>query len=145
MPLWGYQRYVRRVLKESEGEEPLSLRYVLHFFWPLALIMSIRGFSRPLINLFISWGPNGAEALAVLTVVYSLAYVFYGWLNEMRSLAPAFKAHDPDLSHTFGFALSCGTFSFGMMVLVFWTPVRDYILQTLLGLKEQLATLSRMP
>jgi hypothetical protein len=61
----------------------------------LALIMSIRGFSRPLVNLFISWGPNGAESLAVLTIVYSLAFVFYGWLNEMRSLVPAFKEKDP--------------------------------------------------
>ncbi|MCC7262189.1 MAG: hypothetical protein IT369_06670 [Candidatus Latescibacteria bacterium] len=86
---WGYRRWVAPALP-PQGEAP-TRQYLLRFFWPLALVMAIQGLSRPLINFYVARGPDGQESLAVLAVVYSLAHLPYGWVNEVRSLAPAFR------------------------------------------------------
>lgn len=140
---WGYRHYEGRWNEEISND--LSYIYIFRFFWPLALIMAIQGFSRPLINLFVSREADGAEALAVLTIVYALGHVPYGWLNEIRNLAPAFKNVQNSLVHIGRFAAACGLISFGVMVVLFWTPLRDYILEVLLGLDSALAARARIP
>lgn len=141
---WGYRRHVWPRLTDTDPGG-LTLAYIARFFWPLALIMIIQGMSRPLINLFIAREPGGTEALAVLTVIYTLAHLPYGWLNEIRNLAPAFRDRPENLGHIRRFALGCGFFSFGLMVGMFWTPLRGYILETLLGLNPSLATQAAVP
>jgi hypothetical protein len=141
--LWGYRRYVRHTLDEADGGR--SLRYVFRFFWPLALVMAIQGFSRPLINLFVSRGSDGAEALAVLTVVYSLGHLPYGWVNEIRSLPVAFKDRENSLPAIRRFALGCGLLSFGVMLVLFWTPLRNVILESWIGVEAGLAAAAAMP
>lgn len=139
----AYRRYVRRWL--APGESPLTLLYVVRFFWPLALIMFIQAFSRPLINLFISREPNGAESLAVLTVVYSLAHMFYGWLNEIRNLPAAFHDRTSGLQPIRRFALACGLVAFSIMLVLFWTPLRVIILGRLIGIEASLVEQARAP
>jgi progressive ankylosis protein len=141
--LWGYRRHVWGVL--DEHGRALSYRYIIRFFWPLALTMAVQGFSRPLINLFVSRGAGGADALAVLTVVYTLGHLPYGWLNEIRSLPAAFKDEENALLHVRRFALGCGLAVFLLMVALFWTPVRDYILRTWIGVDEAMASGARVP
>ena len=141
---WGYKKYVRGKLPEGE-EKDLAHSYILSFFWPLALVMSIQGFSRPLINLFVSRGPDGAEALAVLAVVYPLAHMPYGWVNEIRNLPAAFRDVENGLHYIRRFAGGCGLVSFGIMVLMFWTPLRVYILEELIAIEKDLADLCAMP
>jgi hypothetical protein len=140
---WGYRRYVRSAL--AARGRPLSYSYILHFFWPLALIMAVQGFSRPLINLFVSRAAGGAQALAVLTVVYPLGNLPYGWLNEMRALPTAFKEQEHVLARLWRFAVGCGLAVFITMIALYWTPVRTYILRTLVGVEETLAAQARMP
>jgi hypothetical protein len=140
---WGYRRHATAFAQETAGE--LSFAYVFQFFWPLALIMGIQGFSRPLINLFVSREPGGAQALAVLTVVYALGHLPYGWLNEIRNLQPAFQEEKDSQRQVRRFAIGCGLLSFGSMVLLFWTPIRDYILGGLIGVEPALVAGARMP
>jgi hypothetical protein len=140
---WGYRRYVRGAL--AQRGRPLSYSYILHFFWPLALIMAVQGFSRPLINLFVSRAAGGAQALAVLTVVYPLGNLPYGWLNEMRALPTAFKEQEHALARLWRFAVGCGLAVFITMILLYWTPLRVYILRTLVGVEEALAVQARAP
>jgi hypothetical protein len=141
--LWGTW-HQREVLLREPGTE-LSYAYVIRFFWPLALIMAIQGLSRPLINLFVVREPGGTEALAVLTITYALAHLAYGWLNEVRSLPTAFQDRENSLIHIRRFSIGCGLLSFGIMVFLFWTPLRDYILQTLIGVDAALAAGAAMP
>jgi hypothetical protein len=140
---WGYRRYVRGALP-ARGRV-LSYAYIVRFYWPLALIMAVQGASRPLINLFVSRGPNGAEALAVLTVVNSLAHLLYGWLNDLRSLPAAFQEEANSLGHIRRFALGCGLSVFAAMVLLYWTPMRPFILGTLIGVEDALVAQAAMP
>jgi hypothetical protein len=140
---WGSRSHTRKLRTSSGAEKPLS--YVLAFFWPLALIMAIQGLSRPLINLFIAREADGARALAVLTIVYALAHLPYGWLNEIRNLPTAFQHCDDSLHHIRRFALQCGLLSFAIMVLLFWTPLRDLILSTLIGVGAELTAQAALP
>jgi len=143
--LWSYRRYVRPVLQDPTGSELLSYTAIVNFFWPLALIMVIQGFSRPLINPFVARGTDGPEALAVLTVVYSLSHMAYGWVNEIRCLPPAFSNKVDSLKAIRRFALLCGSVSFGVMLLLFWTPLRGYVLETLIGIDPGLAARCTTP
>jgi len=143
--LWAERRYVPSLLKVNSAALPLPFRRIFHFFWPLALIMSIQGFSRPLINLFVAREPNGEEALAVLTVVYALAHAPYGWLNELRNLPPAFRDEPDSLTHIRRFALRCGGFSFAVMLGMFWTPARGFVLERLIGVDPRTVLLCGVP
>ena len=141
---WGYGRYVRAELGHGPGAD-LKYSYILRFYWPLALVMAIQGGSRPLINLFVSRGPDGAQALAVLAVVYGLGQLPYTWLNELRNLPPAFRGEPDSLRTIRRFAGGGGLCSFAAMVLLYWTPARTYILETMIGLERDLAGLCRIP
>ena len=140
---WGYRRYVRTAL--AERGRVLSYGYILRFFWPLALIMAVQGFSRPLINVFVSRTAGGAQALAVLTVVYPLAHLPYGWLNEMRALPTAFRQQEGGLARILRFSVGCGLAVFSTMLVLYWTPLSGVILRTLIGVEETLALPARVP
>ena len=128
-----------------KGEKHLDFRYVIHFFWPLALVHLVVGGSRPLINMLISRGANGKEALAVLAVVFPLANLPYGWVNQNRSLVAAFREHKGSRRLIRKFATGCGLLSFLIMVILFWTPLRNVILLSWIGLSEELAHLCTWP
>ncbi len=140
---WGRYRFVK--VPNISDTEPLTQGYIIRFFWPLAFIMAIQGLSRPVVNLFVARGPDGAEQLAVLTIVYALAHVPYGWINEIRSLHIAFKHIENHLHYIRRFAAGCGLFSFGMMALLFWTPIRHFLLEGLIGVTPELAAKCALP
>ncbi len=140
----GYIRFSRKQLF-VEAEKKLSYGYILRFFWPLALTMSVQGISRPMINLFISRGPDGIEAMAVLAVVYSLGHLPYGWLNELRSLATAFKNEPNSLPQIKRFICVCGLISFSAMAFAYWTPVKEIILVDIMALSGDIVDGCMMP
>ncbi|MEZ4732415.1 MAG: hypothetical protein R3E79_35335 [Caldilineaceae bacterium] len=105
----------------------------------------LQEFSRPLINLYVARQENATAALAVLAVVYILGRVPYGWLNDIRSLASAFRDEPNSLQHIRRFAFGCTAVSLLMMVVCFWTPLREHILGDLVGLSPELVEMSRVP
>lgn len=162
--IYGYRRFVRRSLRRggnTEGEptvgqdaggepvtrtqHPLTAAYVLRFYWPLAVTIGIQALSRPIINLFVARGADGTESLAVLTIVYALAHLPYGWLNELKNLPPAFQRQDLDARIIRRFTAVCGLISFGTMALMFWTPVRFFLLETLIGVDHDFAVRCTVP
>jgi hypothetical protein len=122
----------------------LDWAYVARFFWPLALVMAIQGLSRPLVNLFVSHQSDGVEALAALAVVYALAHLPYGWLNELRSIPAAFR-NEGGQERILHFAVGCGLLSFSCMLLLFWTPLRSYILLDWIAVDRSLADRCVLP
>jgi len=139
---WGQRRFVPL---ERNGDEYLSFMYIVKFFWPLALIMGVQAGTRPLINLFVSRASDGTEALAVLTIVYALGHVPYGWVNEVRSLPAAFKGEPGGQHYITRFVWGCGIVSFVSMLVLFWTPMNRYLLDTVIGVGPELAVHCETP
>jgi hypothetical protein len=134
--IWGHSRHVR--LPPQHDAPSLEMAYVVRFFWPLALIMAVQSGTRPLINIFVARAVDGTEALAVLTIVYALGHIPYGWLNEVRNLPTAFREAN-NLAKVRRFIFGCGAFSFVWMAAIVWTPAADYILQNWVGISPELA------
>jgi len=145
--VWGAGRYVLPRLPRvaAPGAATLSLTQIVRFFWPLALIMIIQEVSRPLINLFVARGPDATNALAILAVLYTLGRIPYGWLNEIRSLAAAFRDDATGRAAIRRFTVGCGLASLAMMLVLFWTPLRDVILLAWIGVPPELAALAVTP
>lgn len=145
--LWGVLWFRALPAERPSRAEPLQITYgyILRFFWPLALIMLVQEASRPLINLFVAREPNGTQALAVLTVVYALGQWPYRWLNEIRSIPPAFRDLDPALVRVRRFTGACGIVSFLLSVALFWTPLRDVLLLRVIGVEPELAVQAYTP
>lgn len=139
----GFRRYVR--LEEGESSSGLGYGEILAFVWPLALTVVIQEFSRPLINLFIARQSDGALALAVLAVVYSLGQWPYRWQNEMRNLPAAFHSQDPEMVTIRRFMILCGLLSISISLALFWTPVRDLLLVGLIGVEPAFASQAYIP
>jgi hypothetical protein len=148
---FGYRRFARQTLSEADESNasserpPLTRSYALRFYWPLAATIGIQGASRPTINLFVARGMDGTESLAILTIVYALAHLPYGWLNELKNLPAAFQHQDPTAHTIRRFSAMCGLLSFTTMIVMFWTPVRTYLLETLLGVGHDFAVLCHTP
>ena len=140
--LW---RFFSGGLPDALDRPPITFAAFFRFTWPLALMNFMQESSRPLINLFVVRGAHGAEAMAALTVAYTLGQWTYRWLNELRALVPPFfselRSYRPFLLYGYW----CGLVAFAICLLLFWTPLRTVLLEQVIGLAPTLADLSRVP
>lgn len=144
----GFRHYVRwetAGAAEDALSPPLRYQEIISFVWPLVVVMLVQKFSRPLINLFIARQSDGALALAVLTVVYSLGQWPFRWQNEMKNLPAAFHNEDPDLLIVRRFMVLCALLSISISLTLFWTPVRDLLLVNLIGVDREFAAQTYAP
>lgn len=153
--LWGCRRYAAWLTLGTAPPPPgmsalpkvssVGLGDIVRFFWPLALIMVVQEFSRPLINVFVSRSEDATAALAVLAVAYTLGRIPYGWLNELRNLPSAFREDEQAQRRIPRFTAVSGGVSLLMMLVLFWSPLRNYILGELIGLAPYLVEMARVP
>ncbi|KAJ8789152.1 hypothetical protein J1605_022253 [Eschrichtius robustus] len=93
----GYYKNIHDIIPDRSGPElggDATIRKMLSFWWPLALILATQRISRPIVNLFVSRDLGGSsaatEAVAILTATYPVGHMPYGWLTEIRAVYPAF-------------------------------------------------------
>ncbi|RXN28221.1 progressive ankylosis -like protein [Labeo rohita] len=159
----GYYCNVHDNIPESTSLEhggDATIRKMLSFWWPLALILATQRISRPIVNLFVSRDLKGStastEAVAVLTATYPVGHMPYGWLTELRAVYPAFDKNNPTnklasgltvtKSHIKKFTLCCFLLSLTMCFIVFWTPhVSERILVDVIGVDMDFAQLCIIP
>ncbi|KAF4095990.1 ANKH inorganic pyrophosphate transport regulator a isoform X1 [Onychostoma macrolepis] len=159
----GYYCNVHDNIPESSSIEQggdTTIRKMLSFWWPLALILATQRISRPIVNLFVSRDLKGSaestEAVAVLTATYPVGHMPYGWLTELRAVYPAFDKNNPTnklasgltvtKSHIKRFTLCCFLLSLTMCFIVFWTPrVSERILVDVIGVDMAFAQLCIIP
>ena len=132
-------------LPDRLDRPPITYAALFHFTWPVALMNFMQESSRPLINLFVVRGAHGAEAMAALTVAYTLGQWTYRWLNELRALVPPFYSELRSYRPFLLYAYWCGLVASAICLLLFWTPLRTVLLEQVIGLTPALAELSRVP
>ncbi|XP_062425805.1 mineralization regulator ANKH isoform X2 [Rhea pennata] len=128
----GYYRNIHDVIPDRSGPEmggEATIRKMLSFWWPLALILATQRISRPIVNLFVSRDLGGSssatEAVAILTATYPVGHMPYGWLTEIRAVYPAFDK---------------------LCFVMFWTPnVSEKILVDIIGVDFAFAELCVVP
>ncbi|XP_028831169.1 progressive ankylosis protein homolog B isoform X4 [Denticeps clupeoides] len=160
----GYYKSIHDSMPESSGPEvggDATIRKMLSFWWPLALILATQRISRPIVNLFVSRDLKGSstatEAVAVLTATYPVGHMPYGWLSELRAIYPAFDKNNPSnkmsgscgtvtRSHIKRFTFVCLALSITLCFAVFWTPhVSEKILLDIIGVDHAFAELCVAP
>ncbi|KAI5092210.1 progressive ankylosis-like protein [Silurus meridionalis] len=159
----GYYCNIHDNFPESNSQDmggDTTIRKMLGFWWPLALILATQRISRPIVNLFVSRDLKGSsasiEAVAVLTATYPVGHMPYGWLTELRAVYPAFDKNNLNnkfpagtgvtKSHIKRFTLACFTLSLTLCFIVFWTPgVSELILVNVIGVDGNFAQLCTVP
>uniref|UniRef100_A0A8C2AMS3 ANKH inorganic pyrophosphate transport regulator b n=1 Tax=Cyprinus carpio TaxID=7962 RepID=A0A8C2AMS3_CYPCA len=160
----GYYRNVHDNIPDSSGPEvggDATIKKMLNFWWPLALILATQRISRPIVNLFVSRDLKGStaatEAVAVLTATYPVGHMPYGWLTELRAIYPAFDKNNPSnklassgtvvtKSHIKRFTFVCLALSITLCFVVFWAPhISERILVDIIGVDHAFAELCVAP
>ncbi|XP_077100471.1 ANKH inorganic pyrophosphate transport regulator a [Siphateles boraxobius] len=159
----GYYCNIHDNIPESSSLDQggdVTIRKMLSFWWPLALILATQRISRPIVNLFVSRDLKGSaastEAVAVLTATYPVGHVPYGWLTELRAVYPAFDKNNPTNKFASGhtvttsnikwFTLCCFILSLMMCFIIFWTPhVSERILVDVIAVDPAFAQLCIIP
>ncbi|KAG1954148.1 ANKH inorganic pyrophosphate transport regulator a [Pimephales promelas] len=159
----GYYCNIHDNIPESNSLDQggdVTIRKMLSFWWPLALILATQRISRPIVNLFVSRDLKGSaastEAVAVLTATYPVGHVPYGWLTELRAVYPAFDKNNPSnkfasgltvtTTHIKRFTLCCLILSLMMCFIIFWTPhVSERILVDVIAVDTAFAQLCIIP
>ncbi|XP_063075310.1 progressive ankylosis protein homolog B isoform X2 [Engraulis encrasicolus] len=159
----GYYRNIHDTIPESSGPEvggDATIKKMLSFWWPLALILATQRISRPIVNLFVSRDLKGSfaatEAVAVLTATYPVGHMPYGWLTELRAVYPAFDKNPSNKlmnsgtpvskTHIKRFTFVCLALSITLCFLVFWTPhFSEKILVDIIGVDHHFAALCVAP
>uniref|UniRef100_A0A8C1LP79 ANKH inorganic pyrophosphate transport regulator a n=1 Tax=Cyprinus carpio TaxID=7962 RepID=A0A8C1LP79_CYPCA len=162
----GYYRNVHDNIPDSSGPEfsitgDATIKKMLNFWWPLALILATQRISRPIVNLFVSRDLKGStaatEAVAVLTATYPVGHMPYGWLTELRAIYPAFDKNNPSnklassgtvvtKSHIKRFTFVCLALSITLCFVVFWAPhISERILVDIIGVDHAFAELCVTP
>ncbi|XP_062849930.1 progressive ankylosis protein homolog B isoform X2 [Trichomycterus rosablanca] len=160
----AYYRNIHDNIPVSSGPEvggDATIKKMLTFWWPLALILATQRISRPIVNLFVSRDLKGTsasiEAVAVLTATYPVGHMPYGWLTELRAIYPAFDKNNPSnkiansgttvtKSHIKRFTFVCLALSFTLCFGVFWTPhISERILVDIIGVDQAFAELCVAP
>ncbi|XP_070570234.1 progressive ankylosis protein homolog B-like isoform X2 [Ptychodera flava] len=154
---WEY----RNSTPPDETRDRLSAGKVFGLWWPLALVQCIQGITRPVINVFVARDledtpEEAVTELAVLTLAYPVGRVPWGWLNELKTVVPAFlqepAADSSDQTNQVTsreiriFHIWCLLLSMTFMFVVFWIPgIITSFLVTVLDADPWLAELCVVP
>ncbi|XP_073486960.1 mineralization regulator ANKH isoform X2 [Aquarana catesbeiana] len=160
----GYYKNIHDKIPDRTGPElggEATIRKMLSFWWPLALILATQRISRPIVNLFVSRDLGGSaaatEAVAILTATYPVGHMPYGWLTEIRAVYPAFDKTNPSnklsnsgntvtKTHIKNFTFFCMALSLTLCFVMFWTPnVSEKILVDIIGVDFAFAELCVIP
>ena len=127
-------------------EAPLTNRYMISYYTPLALTSLIGMASMPIITFFIGRSPMSLESLAVLPVIESFVFIFrsVGFAYQEVGLAllgPKNEQNKPLRK----FGVSVGLTSSSIYALLVFTPLIHPVLSGLYGLSDELASFAVLP
>ncbi len=126
----------------KDGPAP-SIREMLRFQYPLILTAVMMAISRPIVNSVIGELPDGKISLAALAVAHPLATLFLIVMGDIRVLPSAFESYAGHLRAIRRYIAWMATLSTALSLMVFATPVCDWILFNAMGVKADLAPLCR--
>ena len=131
---------------EHFTEAPLTNKYMISYYTPLALTSLIGMASMPIITFFIGRSPMSLESLAVLPIIESFVFIFrsVGFAYQEVGLALLGPRNEQNKSlRTFG--VTVGLTTSGIYSLLVFTPLIHPVLSGLYGLSDELASFAVLP
>lgn len=120
-----------RSMPSGSGESPLSWKWLISFYQPLAIMMILRQVSRPILSAGIASASSPEASLAAWSVTWSLVVLPFGVTMGLEQVAIA-KGITPDaLRRVRRFVWAIGLALGGGLALVAFTPLVDPVLATL--------------
>ena len=139
---------IRKIKAEGDHfiEQPLTNRYMIHYYTPLALTSLIGMASVPIITFFIGRSPMALESLAVLPIIESFVFIFrsFGFSYQEVSLA-LLGLHNEHYRSIRKFGLLLGICTTSIYSILVFSPLVHPILSNLYGLSDELATFAIFP
>ncbi|KAG9479397.1 hypothetical protein GDO78_012853 [Eleutherodactylus coqui] len=139
----GYYKNIHDKIPESSGPElggDATIRKMLSFWWPLALILATQRISRPIVNLFVSRDLGGSAAATEVSPA-SKAHSLSNPSNKMVSSTSSVTK-----THIKNFTFVCMALSLTLCFVMFWTPnVSEKILVDIIGVDFAFAELCVIP
>ncbi len=108
------------------------------FSWPLMITQVTENGVVFVVNLFLGRLTHPDLAIAAFGVVFGLVRVILAPLRNLVNTAQTLVHQREDLRMMFQFAFGLLLFYAGMIVVMFFTPLRDWILGTVMGLTLEL-------
>jgi Na+-driven multidrug efflux pump len=128
--------------RKSPSLQPLTLRYLFLFYFPLAVTTVLRQGIRPVISAGIAAAPLAELSLAAWPVAFSLASIFWGPTMGLQQVTIALT-NDRDSWHTVSrFVLATGLALTLGLALISFTPLLWVVLGRLFALSDTVAALA---
>jgi progressive ankylosis protein len=132
-------RYSYRTLPVSGTQ--VRWKEVFDFFWPVALTSIMFSLSRPILYSFLSRLDNPAPVIAAMRVGFDFAMIFHNLLNQFRHLFVTYGSEN--LAGVRRFMIRVTIVVVSVMVLVTLTPLSSFVLQDLIGIKQEIFGITR--
>ena len=138
---WGLSALVvrrRYRLPETAEHEGVTVPDLVRFFLPMTATGLMFAVSRPVLFAFVARAPDGVATIAALRVAFDFSHVFQQAANQFRHFFVTFGLEQLAAKRRF-MALVCAGIT-GIMLAVVLTPLSDWLLGRLLGVRGVVLT-----
>lgn len=137
-------------IKSSEGDDEskiqLTQKSIFTFYYPLALTSILTLGVQPFVTFFIGQSRMALESFAVLPVVTSFVFIFRGLGLSYQEVVIALIGDKFEHSSQIkSFAIKLAFITAGTLLIIAFSPLRDFWLQSVSGLSPSLAEFAHLP
>ncbi|MFZ0390876.1 MAG: hypothetical protein WAN36_10500 [Calditrichia bacterium] len=139
---------VKRICSATEisAGEPLTYRFIINFYYPLALTSMLGLGVHPLVTFFMGQSRMALESLAVLPVVNSLVFIFRSMGLSYQEVGIALLGdRNENLKEIRNFAAILGSAAVAVLTLLVFTPLSNWWFETVSGLGSELSRFAELP
>ncbi|NXU05145.1 ANKH protein, partial [Buphagus erythrorhynchus] len=160
----GYYRNIHDVIPDRSGPEmggEATIRKMLSFWWPSALILATQRISRPIVNLFLAYMVlclyRSFSQAKTAHLFYKVTFIMGKWAQIIKKMYFESLGNNPSnklvntnstvtATHIKKFTFVCMALSLTLCFVMFWTPnVSEKILVDIIGVDFAFAELCVVP
>ena len=142
----GAVRKLRPPETGNGSESPMTYRYIINFYFPLALTSMLALGVPPIETFFVGHSRMALESLAVLPVIYALVFIFRTLGLSVQEVVIALAGEKlENIKLLRKFALILAAFAVGTLGSVAFSPLASFWYRTVSGLTPELARFALQP
>jgi Na+-driven multidrug efflux pump len=135
-----------RTLKNTNSEnKAISWKKLTFFYIPLALTSFVTMANRPILTAGIGRSQNPLESLAIWPVIISFMFLFQGFPLSFQEAAISLLGKKENTRKLKKFVIFLSAFTFFFYLLIIFSPLKQLLLKTVMGLSDDLIKLAELP